>query len=76
MTSSREADVIVVGTGPGGATVAREMTHRNKDVLMLEWGASLCRRVISRATVAPPGPVPTTMTSASRDDVMVRPSVD
>ncbi len=40
MTPSREADVIVVGTGPGGATVAREMTRRNKDVLMLEWGAS------------------------------------
>ncbi len=40
MRSSRDADVIVVGTGPGGATVAREMARRNKDVLMLEWGAS------------------------------------
>jgi choline dehydrogenase-like flavoprotein len=38
MKADREADVIVVGTGPGGATVAREMTRRNKDVLILEWG--------------------------------------
>ncbi len=38
MKPTREADVIVVGTGPGGATVAREMTNRGKDVLMLEWG--------------------------------------
>ena len=32
-------DVIVVGTGPGGATVARDMARRHKKVLMLEWGA-------------------------------------
>jgi choline dehydrogenase-like flavoprotein len=32
-------DVIVVGTGPGGATVARDLTRRGKRVLMLEWGA-------------------------------------
>jgi choline dehydrogenase-like flavoprotein len=31
-------DVIVAGTGPGGATVAKEMTRRGKKVLMLEWG--------------------------------------
>ena len=31
-------DAIVVGTGPGGATVAREMARRNKRVLMLERG--------------------------------------
>jgi len=31
-------DVIVVGTGPGGATVARDLTIKNKKVLMLEWG--------------------------------------
>ena len=38
MNPSSETDVIVVGTGPGGATVAREMTRRNQAVLMLEWG--------------------------------------
>jgi choline dehydrogenase-like flavoprotein len=38
MKPVQKADVIVVGTGPGGATVAREMTRRKKDVLMLEWG--------------------------------------
>ena len=31
-------DLIVVGTGPGGATVARDMALRGKRVLMLEWG--------------------------------------
>ncbi|MBN2080137.1 MAG: GMC family oxidoreductase [Spirochaetes bacterium] len=31
-------DVIVVGTGAGGSTVAREMTRRGKKVLMLEKG--------------------------------------
>ena len=32
-------DAIVVGTGPGGATVARELARRGRNVLMLEWGA-------------------------------------
>lgn len=31
-------DAIIVGTGPGGATVARELSLKNKKVLMLEWG--------------------------------------
>jgi len=31
-------DAIVVGTGPGGATVARELTLKGKEVLILEWG--------------------------------------
>ena len=31
-------DAIVVGTGPGGATVARELARRNKRVLMIERG--------------------------------------
>ncbi|MCP4118940.1 MAG: GMC family oxidoreductase [Desulfobacteraceae bacterium] len=34
----REYDAIVVGTGPGGATVAKELAQRNRSVLMLEWG--------------------------------------
>jgi len=33
-----EFDAIVVGTGPGGATVARELTKSGKKVLILEWG--------------------------------------
>ncbi len=36
----REYDAIVVGTGPGGATVARELTRRKRRVLMLEWGSA------------------------------------
>ncbi len=31
-------DVIVAGTGPGGATVAKEMAQLGKKVLILEWG--------------------------------------
>ena len=34
----KEQDVIVVGSGPGGATVAKELSQRNKKVLILEWG--------------------------------------
>ncbi len=32
------ADVIIVGTGPGGATAARELARRGKKVLLLERG--------------------------------------
>lgn len=31
-------DAIVVGSGPGGATVAKELAEKNKKVLILEWG--------------------------------------
>ncbi len=34
----KEYDVIVVGSGAGGSTVAREMTNKGKTVLMLERG--------------------------------------
>ena len=36
--SSREVDAIVVGSGPGGATVARELAGQGKRSLILEWG--------------------------------------
>jgi choline dehydrogenase-like flavoprotein len=35
-----DLDFIVVGTGPGGATVARELSQEKKKVLMLEWGSN------------------------------------
>jgi len=35
---SRRYDVIVVGSGMGGATLARELANRGKDVLLLEKG--------------------------------------
>ncbi|WP_263082053.1 GMC family oxidoreductase N-terminal domain-containing protein [Endozoicomonas sp. Mp262] len=34
-------DVIVVGTGPGGSTVAKELALKGLTVLILEWGKTL-----------------------------------
>jgi choline dehydrogenase-like flavoprotein len=41
MTSigSMNFDAIVVGTGPGGATVAKGLSAKGKKVLILEWGS-------------------------------------
>ncbi|MBI5589393.1 MAG: GMC family oxidoreductase [Deltaproteobacteria bacterium] len=36
--SRKEFDAIVVGSGPGSATVARELSLNGKKVLILEWG--------------------------------------
>jgi choline dehydrogenase-like flavoprotein len=36
----KEYDAIIVGSGPGGATVARELSRQNKKVLILEWGGN------------------------------------
>ncbi len=38
-TKDLQVDAIVVGSGPGGATVAKELARRNKRVLILEWGS-------------------------------------
>jgi choline dehydrogenase-like flavoprotein len=38
MAISWPADVIVSGSGPGGATVARELARTGKPVLLLERG--------------------------------------
>ncbi|MBU0996219.1 MAG: GMC family oxidoreductase [Proteobacteria bacterium] len=37
-TANKEFDAIVIGSGPGGATVARELSQHGKKVLILEWG--------------------------------------
>lgn len=38
--SNSKYDYIVVGSGPGGATVAKELTEQKKKVLILEWGSN------------------------------------
>jgi choline dehydrogenase-like flavoprotein len=37
-TAKKEFDAIVIGSGPGGATVSRELSQHGKKVLILEWG--------------------------------------
>lgn len=37
-TLTGKYDAVIVGSGPGGATVARELTAKGKKVLILEWG--------------------------------------
>lgn len=39
-TKKKEFDAIVIGSGPGGATVARELSQHGKKVLILEWGSN------------------------------------
>ncbi|MBT3312465.1 MAG: GMC family oxidoreductase [Desulfobacterales bacterium] len=36
----KEYDAVVVGSGPGGATVAKELSQNGKKVLILEWGSN------------------------------------
>jgi choline dehydrogenase-like flavoprotein len=40
MVQKNQYDVIVVGSGPGGATVAKELSAVGRSVLILEWGAN------------------------------------
>jgi len=44
MTSLLDTDVVVVGSGPGGATVARELVRQGRRVLLLERGKDERRR--------------------------------
>jgi choline dehydrogenase-like flavoprotein len=37
-SNKKEWDFIVVGTGPSGATIAKELSKKNKNVLILEKG--------------------------------------
>jgi choline dehydrogenase-like flavoprotein len=39
--NSHSYDIIVIGSGPGGATVAAELSRQGKQVLILEWGSGV-----------------------------------
>lgn len=60
MMDDREADVVVVGTGAGGATVARGLARAGVRVLMLEEGPDLRHRPSEPSALA-------TMTERFRD---------
>ena len=36
----KEYDAVIAGSGPGGATVARELSKKGRKVLILEWGGN------------------------------------
>jgi choline dehydrogenase-like flavoprotein len=38
MQNQKDIDVIIVGSGPGGATVAKELSQGKKKVCIVEWG--------------------------------------
>jgi len=38
--NTKHYDAIIIGSGPGGATVAKELTEKGKKVLILEWGSN------------------------------------
>ncbi|WP_293138726.1 FAD-dependent monooxygenase, partial [Moritella sp.] len=40
LNTNQTVDVIVVGTGPGGATVAKTLAEAGQSVVMLEWGSA------------------------------------
>ncbi|OGN90888.1 MAG: glucose-methanol-choline oxidoreductase [Chloroflexi bacterium RBG_13_48_10] len=39
--NSQSYDVVVIGSGPGGATVAAELSQQGRKVLILEWGSGV-----------------------------------
>jgi choline dehydrogenase-like flavoprotein len=39
MTPTKEFDAIVVGTGPAGGTIAKDLSREGQKVLILEWGS-------------------------------------
>jgi choline dehydrogenase-like flavoprotein len=39
-SESNKFDAIIIGSGPGGATVARDLSKKKKKVLILEWGGN------------------------------------
>ena len=38
LKNEKDIDIIIVGSGPGGATVAKELSQNKKKVCILEWG--------------------------------------
>jgi choline dehydrogenase-like flavoprotein len=51
--TTQEYDVIVVGTGPAGATIAAQLAKARKKVLMLERGAYHPRWILGKQVSSP-----------------------
>ena len=49
------ADTVVVGSGVGGATVARELARQGEEVVVLEKGSEVGAHILSGAVVDPVG---------------------
>ena len=45
---SRRVQVVVVGTGPGGSTVAKRLAEAGRDVLLIEAGSYVAAKEFSQ----------------------------
>lgn len=64
MSSSAHYDVIIIGSGPGGGTLAYKLAPSGKKILLLERGGYLprekddCRQKAGQAPLGTTEPVP------------------
>ena len=52
MTMKKKYEYIVVGSGPGGATLAKELSYQTKSVLIVEYGSRFTKTRIRNVSAA------------------------